>query len=279
MKHFLVYIALVAGIATLASCGALNKSGTRQMTSQTATQHTAHASAWDGIIGGIGNWNSLQTSGNIKLSAGGKSLSSSVQVRMLRDQAVFISIRPLLGIEVGKIVITADSVYALDKVHKRYIAEKVSLLTSGIPVTVSTVQDIFLGRPFIIGQGTLGNDDKQSVTESSKDGKTVITPNERYKGHGYSFTFDKTNHLVSLNIVRDGSASSAYQVSYSDIKTTTAGKIAHGINAAGTFEKKKFSLALDYKGIDWNGNVKIDRSIPDNYKRMNAADLFSMFGD
>ena len=96
----------------------------------------------------------MQTGGNIKLSAG-SSFSSAIQVRMVRDQAIYISLRPMLGIEVGRLLITADSLYAVDKVHKRYIAEKVSMLTSGIPVTVSEVQDMFLGRPFIIGKGTL----------------------------------------------------------------------------------------------------------------------------
>ena len=277
MRH--LYFILIATAAVLASCGTVKNAGNTAPTAQTTTQPATPASAWNSIMGNIGDWTALQTGGNMKLTADSRSFSSGVQVRMLRDQAVFISIRPLLGIEVGKIIITADSVYALDKVHKRYIAEKVSLLTSGIPVTVSTVQDIFLGRPFIIGKGTLCNDDKQAVTESSKDGKTVIAPNEHYKGYGYSFSFDKTNSLVSLNIVADGSANAAYQVNYGDVKKTAAGNIAHDIKAAGTFEKKKFSLALDYKNIDWNGNVKIDRSIPDNYKRMSAKDLFSMFGN
>ena len=277
MKHISRYIALIAVMAMTASCGTVKNVTDPQPT--TTTQPTATVSKWDAIVGGIGNWNALQTGGNIKLTAGGKSFSSSVQVRMLRDQSVYISLRPLLGIEVGKIIITADSVYAIDKVHKRYVAEKVSLLTSGIPVTVSTVQDIFLGRPFIIGQGTLCNNDQHAVTESSKDGKTIIEADEHYKGYGYNFAFDKSSRLVSLNIVPDGSTTAAYQVNYSDIKNTAAGNIAHDINAAGTFEKKKFSLLLDYKDINWNGKVSIDCSIPESYKRMSARDLFSMFGD
>ena len=66
-------------------------------------------------------------------------------------------------------------------------------------------------------------------------------------------------------------------VNYSDVRKTTAGNIAHGLNAVATIENKKVSLSLSYKNIDWNGNVKIDRSLPNGYSRMSARDLFSLF--
>ena len=36
---------------------------------------------------------------------------------------------------------------------------------------------------------------------------------------------------------------------------------------------------FEYKNIDWNENVKIDRSIPGGYSRMSARDLFSLFSN
>ena len=92
-------------------------------TTTTQAEPTVTTDPTDAVIATLGNWQTMQTGGNIKLSAG-SSFSSSVQVRMVRDKAIFISLRPMLGIEVGKLVITADSLYAVDKVHKRYIAEK-----------------------------------------------------------------------------------------------------------------------------------------------------------
>ena len=200
-------------------------------------------------------------------------------MRMVRDQAIYISLRPVLGIEVGRLLITADSLYAVDKVHKRYIAEKVSILTSGIPLTVSDVQDIFLGRPFIIGKGTMNEGVKAGITVTREGNMVLLTPGEQYKGYGYTFTFDKNNRITSLDIVPVSSGTAAFQVKYSDVKGTTAGNIAHGINANATVDNKKMALSLTYKDIDWNGNVKIDRSIPGGYSRMSARDLFSLFSN
>ena len=263
--------------AMMTACGSYKKAATvPDTTTTTQTEPTVTTDPTDAVIATLGNWQTMQTRGNIKLSAG-SSFSSSVQVRMVRDKAIFISLRPMLGIEVGKLVITADSLYAVDKVHKRYIAEKVSILTSGIPLTVSDVQDIFLGRPFIIGKGSLSKENKHEVASRREGSTIVLAPIEHFMGYGYAFTFDKSNRIASLDIVPQGSNIAAYQVKYSDVRGTTPGNIAHSINVNATLEKKKMAFSLIYKDIDWNGNVKIDKGIPGSYSRMSARDLLSLF--
>ena len=278
MRNNIVIMIVLA--ALMSACGTFKKTTLPESTSTTeqTTPTTVTVDPYNAVISTLGQWQTLQTGGNIKLNAG-SSFSSSIQVRMVRNQSIFISLRPVLGIEVGKLIITADSLYAVDKVHKRYIAEKVSILTSGIPVTVSDVQDIFLGRPFILGKGTLSMDSKPEITVNCESNSIVLAPNESYKGYSYAFTFDKNNRITSLDIMPAGSTTPAYMVKYSDVRTTAAGNIAHAIDANATVEKKKVSFSLSYKDIDWNGNVKIDKSIPGNYSRMNARDLFSMFAN
>lgn len=280
MKNKAIILSLITLAAMLTACGTFKKAATLPQTTTTTptTPQGVTTDPYDAIIAKLGDWQTLQTGGNIKLSAG-SNFSSSIQMRMVRDEAIYISLRPLLGIEVGKLIITADSLYAVDKVHKRYLAEKVSILTSGIPVTVKDVQDIFLGRPFIIGKGTLNEALKPLVTVNNENGKTILTANEQYKGHGYAFAFDKSDHISSLDIAPQGSTTAAYQVKYNDVKKTKAGNIAHGIDATATVDKKKISFSLSYKDIDWNGNVKIDYDMPSGYKRMSAKDLFSMFSN
>ena len=278
MRNKAIILSLILLAAMMSACGTFKKATNDTDTTTTTTPTTAFSDPCDAVIATLGDWQTMQTGGNIKLSAG-SNFSSSIQMRMVRDEAIYISLRPVLGIEVGKLLITADSLYAVDKVHKRYLAEKVSILTSGIPVTVKDVQDIFLGRPCIIGKGTLNESLKPLVTASNEGGKVKLTVDEQYRGHGYAFTFDKSNRIISLDIVPQGSTTPAYQVKYSDVKQTVAGNIAHGINANAAVDKKKMAFSLTYKDIDWNGKVKIDRNIPEGYKRMSANDLFNMFGD
>ena len=98
------------------------------------------------------DWSTLSAGGTIGIG-GAKNFSSKMQMRMERGKSIYISLRPLLGIEVGRLVVVGDSVIVIDKLHKRYIAANASLLTNGVPVDVTTLQDIFLGRPCVLGQG------------------------------------------------------------------------------------------------------------------------------
>jgi len=276
MKNSLATLAVIALTLVMTACGTFKKAATVPDTTTTPTTPTVTTDPIDAIIATLGDWQAMQCGGNITLKAG-SSFSSAIQVRMLRDEAIYISLRPLLGIEVGKLLITGDSVIAVDKVHKRYVAEKVSLLTAGIPVTVSDVQNIFLGQPFIIGKGRLSQPLKSQVGATTQGSNTQVTPNEGYRGYSYSFKFDNRQRILSLDIVPQGSTTAAYQVKYGDVKNTAAGHVAHGIDVNAVVEKKKLDFTLSYKDIDWNGNVKIDRSLPNGYTRMKASDLFSLF--
>lgn len=272
---------IAATMLLLSACGTMKKAApTPQGAGSTSTTTTENPTydPFNAIVATLGDWQSLQTGGNISIK-GSSNFSSSIQVRMVRDQAIHISLRPLLGIEVGRLVITGDSLIAVDKVHKRYIAEKVSVLTAGIPMTVSDVQDVFLGRPFVLGQGTASEQLKEFLNVSRQGNAIVLTSGKQFKGYGYAFTFEPSKRITSLDIVPTGATVAAYQVKYSDVKGTEAGNIAHGIDVDATVEKKKLSFSLDYKSIDWNRSVKIDRSIPSGYKRMSASDLFSLFSN
>lgn len=280
MKNSISHLIIITLAVLMTACGTARKAATTTLPDngtggQTGTVASDPLAA---VMATLGDWQTLQTGGNISLK-GSTSFSSSIQVRMVKDQAIFISLRPMLGIEVGRLLITGDSLYVVDKVHKRYMAEKVSMLTAGIPVTVSDVQDIFLGRPFVIGKGTLGQELEDQVTTAVEGSTLYIRANQSFKGYGYAFAYDKANRIATLSIVPDGSLSPAYVVDYSDVQSTQAGNIAHGINVNATVEKHKLNFKLTYKDIDWNGKVKIDRSIPSGYSRMSATSLINIFSN
>jgi len=276
---------LTATVAVLAmtACGTSRQATTTQTTTPSTTTPTTtnkmtDAQRLDAIAAQLGDWQTLQTGGKMNLT-GGKSLSSSMQMRMVRDQSVFISLRPMLGIEVAWLLVTADSVYAVDKVHKRYLAEKVSLLTAGVPVTVREVQDIFLGRPFVVGEGTYRADLQPQVTLTTTGNTCKMSPNAGYKGYAYTFGFDSRNSITTLDIVPQRGGAAVCQVRYSDVQSTTAGNIAQSIAVDANVDGSKFAFTLDYSNMEWNREVKAAPSLPTNYKRISAKSLASLLGD
>lgn len=224
------------------------------------------------------DWNTFKSGGNAKVGGSGKEMSSSMQMRMHRGKSIYVSLRPVLGIEVAKMIINGDSILLVDKVHKRYVLEKASLLTNGVPVTVSNLQDIFMGRAFELGKGSLTQDLKNDFTAEVVGDKVVLRPLEQYQGFTYSFSYDSRNNIVSLDVSPAKQGSSTYRVAYSDVEGSVAGKVAGKVNVATTINGKAFTLNLEYKDIKFNEAFTIDTSTPSSkYTRMEAKDIMQLF--
>lgn len=223
------------------------------------------------------DWTSFKSGGNAKLGGGGKTMNSSMQMRMQRGKSIYVSMRPVMGIEVAKMVINGDSILLVDKVHKRYVLEKASLLTNGIPVTVDNLQDIFLGRAFELGKGSLTQSIKDDFTAEVVDGKVMLKPKAQYNGFDYCFSYDSNCNILSLDVRPSQSGSSTYGVVYNDIEGTVAGKVATSVKVSTVLNGKAFELSLEYKDVKFNEVFTIDTKTPTKYKRIEGKDIMQLF--
>lgn len=281
-KHTINIVAPLLALAFIAlSCKSQKKvSGDTTYTTQNppTSQQTVDQAAQaqlQALTSSVGAWKTLKTGGHLSIS-GGTSFSSGMQMRMIRDKVIYISIRPLLGIEAGKLVIKGDSLFVINKVQKQYMAEKVSLLTAGIPADVSMVQDMFLGRAFIIGEGTVNRSNANRVEAKTQADGFTLAPKEQPKQFSYTFTYDKNRHIRALN-VKPSTGNESYSITYDDVQTTLAGLIAHAMKLETQVKGKPMNLSLNFEKIEWNQDVDTSFSIPSGYKRLDARSLLGIF--
>ncbi len=223
------------------------------------------------------DWSTFKSGGSAKVGGKGREMSSSMQMKMLRGRSIYVSLRPVMGIEVAKMIISGDTILLVDKVHKRYVLEKASLLTSGVPVTVENLQDIFMGRAFELGKGSLTQNIKEDFVTEVNGNKVLLKPREQYKGFDYSFTYDERSNIISLDVTPSKAGASTYSVKYADIEGSVAGKVAGKASVSTTINGMAFTLNLEYKDIKLNEAFTIDTSVPGGkYKRMEAKDIMKL---
>lgn len=262
---------------TLGACGTKRAAtGSAAYTSRQAETPTT-STRLNAIAEATGNWTTLSAGGTIGISGSGN-LSSKMQMRMERGKSIYISLRPLLGIEVGRLVVVGDSVIVIDKLHKRYIAANASLLSDGVPVDVTVLQDIFLGRPFVLGEGTFSKSLIGKVKMTNVDGTMVMEPRNQYAGFTYSFAFDGDNRIKSVDVTPAGAKATTYSVTYGNVENTDAGLVAGSVSATSKIKGKAYTLSIDYSGMGWNESVKIDTKIPGGYTRIDSKQLLDMLG-
>lgn len=223
-----------------------------------------------------GGWTTMQAGGSIKVT-GSQTLSSAMHIRMIRDKAIYISVRPMLGIEVAKLVVTNDSVLVVDKYHKRYVAEPISLITNGLPITVGTLQDIFMGRAFVLGSGTVNGANKALVQLIADGTNFRLQPKQQPSGFNYEFGINAKNQMQSLTVTPARAGSAPYTARYSHVFTTLAGSIAHRADVSAQVGGTKLGISLDLKDITWGITFTIDDSKPgEGYKRLSANQITSI---
>ena len=255
--------------------------GTSCSSSRQAVNNGQTPSGIDSKIGDYAQyatWKTLVSKGKVTLTAGaGKTVSSSMQMKMIAGRSISISVRPLLGIEMARLYIANDEIIILDRYHKIYVREMASVLTSGVPVDINTLQDILLGRPHILGKGTFTAALAGDVVLTADNGTVKLTPVEQYEGFNYAYVFNADRNLERLDVSPAG-GESIYSANYRNVGTTLAGKVATEVDVATKLNGTDIALGLSLKTLTWNNDISDDIEIPADYQEATGSSIIKALG-
>ena len=131
------------------------------------------------ITDNYSDWTSVTMSG--KLDLDNLAISPTVKIYMLKGEKIVISIRvPLLG-ELGTLDISGGQYTLVNKVKKVYCREPLSSLMADLPLNLTDVQNILLGRIFLPGYGALSmeNYEKADFYVSDEIDGWFVLPKEQ----------------------------------------------------------------------------------------------------
>lgn len=269
----------------LSSCGS-QKSLTRpadtgDASSSVATQ-TRAAAGWSDntynpltAVSAAANWTDFSANGNLSLS-GTSSLSSAIQVKMSRGRFISISLRPILGIEMGKLYVDRDSITIIDKYHNLYVREDVSKLAGSNGGGLIALQNLLLARPFDLKNGDIAITDiaQYSATAPDSDGRWTLTPPASVAALVYVFQMlaDNVSRIDITVADRDN-----YSLSFSDYRTTD-GRVSPGrIQADLSLASADAAITIEMsKSIRWNSGVSDNVRIPSDARRYSLAQIIKL---
>lgn len=142
-------------------------------------------------------WHEVSLQG--KISMDGLPLDPSVKIYMIRDKQLLISVRaPIVG-EVARVEIADGELLLVNRMKKTYTRTSLDKLLSRLDMTLENIQDIFLGRVFVLGQGTLSSQTYDSVSAIKSQNKEIlILPVKQSPIAAYGFTISPEYRLSSL---------------------------------------------------------------------------------
>lgn len=219
-----------------------------------------------------GAWNDVKIPLTMRLKSP-KKFSIGGTLTMKRGDNIHLSLR-FLGMEVASLMVTQDSIFALYKLEKLYFAESIKDLFGGFPATVDNVQDLLLGRAFILGDSPL------TASRCSLGGDRynwTITPDGSPKGMSYTFTVDTpTGNLESLSVTPGNRK--PITAEYSDFATGPTGPFAATtlLSASGAKLTLSAELDLNARRAEWNTGASKTWTTPKGYTRVTAAEIMKI---
>ena len=277
-SRFLAITLTLLSLYTFSSCGSARNAATTPSLPGATTGGSGTGGSlrelYKTATSTFGQWQDVKSPVNMSLVSP-KRMSFSGNLTMVRNRGLHLSVR-VLGMEMASLVVVGDSVYAMSKIHRCYVAESVSGLLAGFPATVGNLQDLLLGRPFILGEGTL--------TPSRSDGFELeggvstwrVLPTSTPAGVGYGFTYVDNGMLRSLDATYGSTGSLA--VGYSDFVTTVSGMAASDVTLATTLRNRRIEASVEwnFNRAKWNTGADVEWRVPSGYTRVSASDLMKI---
>jgi len=206
----------------------------------------------------------------------GKSNSFDISMRIRKDSVIWITISPLLGIEVARVLITRDSVKFMDRYHKKFQVTDYNFLNDLLRMNIDfeIVQGILTGNIFAYKKSkfnsvfieenqyyilsSLGKHKLKRSLEEKDPNKPVIQD---------MWISDSSYRIIKLSI-EDDRVDKSLITDYDDFRATSAGLFPFKSHTKIKAEKA-VNISIEYSKIVVNEEQQFPFTIPGSYARIN----------
>jgi len=225
-------------------------------------------------------WTDIRMPVSLKLESPAN-ISISGNATIIRNKMLFISLR-MLGFEVVQIQLTPDSIHAVDKIHKRYVAESVPELLRGVDLTLGNLQAMLTGMPFKPGSDSLTPDmfNDYSISAAGDDMPDLWV---------MSTEISAASHIAECSWVVDGIETPVMSgmlvsvpdmnreamIYYSDNRLTPAGTMSSQCRIKASTGSKDMAATIIWNldKAKWDTGETPVLKIPGGAKRISASQL------
>lgn len=266
--HILFYAGLFF-VLLLSGCKSVKRIGTVG-----ADELKEHQDFFDSMKEQAIQYETLSARLNVEITTPDKSLSSRVDLKMIKDSAFQLSVVPMLGIEMFRIEIGRDSVKVLDRLNKRYVAESFQNMKGDLPIGLNfySLQALFTNHIFLPGESEVKTQ-KYNRFKLTKEGPTVTAKTRDDLDLMYTFTADGEEKLLAFHVSDKKERYNLYW-DYKDFRIVQDRVFPMLMDVKIVTDNKQPGKAvLAFGRVDVNVPLKLEFSIPSRYQRVTFAQV------
>jgi len=215
----------------------------------------------DAIRAGQIMFNSFSGKARSVLNIDGSSNDVTLNIRIKRDQKIWISITAIAGIEAARVLITPDSIMIINRLQSVYVKQPFSYINSvaGNQVNYKTIESLLVGNamPELLNE--------RADFKTSAD-SIILTGN--LQELAYKLIIGPGMRVTQTNL-NDQDAAQSLQVTNRTFMQAGARTIPSQIDITSLVKDKKIQVNLHYIKTDFDQPQEYPFSIPARYKEGN----------
>ncbi len=207
-------------------------------------------------------------------------VSFNISYRSKKDSVIWISVSPLLGIEVARLMITPDSVKMLDKIHNKYEATSFESINKMLQMKVNfeIVQALLYGNFFaykknenrfnsVYLEDSLGSQFYILSSLNKKKLKRSLEEKDLNKPVIQDVYVNDTTYRINRVQVEDQRINKILNTEYSDFRLTDGGLFPFKSKTNITADKN-IEIRIEYGKVAKAESLDFPFNIPNNYERI-----------
>ena len=219
--------------------------------------NTARAEKISAIKNSESNFNTFSGKAKAALSIGSNANDVSMNIRIKKNEAIWVSVTAIAGLEVARALITPDSVRVINRLENEYIQKPFSYLYefTNNKINFATLQSVLVGNTIseFITESTEINLDGTQTALKSTIGSMI-----------YDLMLNDQNKVVQSNL-KDTGASQSLLVFYGDFQPISQQQVPHSIVMKSQAKSKSISLDLKFTKIELDVPVEMPFRVPDRF--------------
>jgi hypothetical protein len=195
---------------------------------------------------------------------GERKVNVSASCKIKKDTAIYISVQPLLGIEMFKAELTTDSMRVFDKMNHRYYVVDYGYFYSrfGVNVNFYSLQSLLTAQLFCIGK-------QEVIADSCKlvpaiDGKNKI---DYENSNMIQSTVLSPLYVIQQVLLKAKNSNYLLETNYADYTLVNGVSFPQTITLLATNDRNRVACEFSISRVEFNKEIKLSPTNPDRFIR------------
>ncbi|MBG6236555.1 hypothetical protein IWX76_003149 [Pedobacter sp. CAN_A7] len=206
-------------------------------------------------------YQTLSMRGKAQLNINGDENNVSVNIRMLKDKKIWMSVTAIAGIEIARVLVTPDSLVVINRLQGLVLQQPFRYIHqyANREINFSMLQDILAGnaiKEFMV----------EDVALTSQNGAWLLKGQKNSLGFQILFNTLLKASQTNLNDVRTGQALKVVYGSYTEVNQAL---YPTGMQLQSFSGRKKINIDFDFTKIESNVTLDFSFTVPKRFQVIN----------